>query len=686
MVTKVGDHREPDSTIPKTHPMRRLLLITLMGAVAMLSSDSTPRFTKQDKAFYKDASIINFVRPGLQTTIKEASIDTDGTIHVRFTVTDTAGLPLDRAGVYTPGPISTSFLIATIPDGEEQYVAYTTRQVTSTITGNTATQAAADSGGTYTQNSDGDYTYTFKTKAPVPLDRRATHTVGVYSSRNLSEFDLGTNYDDDTLDFIPSGGDVTRIRKILNTSSCNSCHDPLSAHGGSRKSVELCILCHTPQSSDPDTGNTIDFKVMIHKIHRGADLPSVRAGTPYQIIGFRDSVNDYSHVEFPSDVRNCTICHTPTAPQATEYFDADRAACGSCHDNVNFATGENHINLPQLSDKNCTQCHVPQGDLEFDASILGAHTIPTMSSELPGVVFELVSAMGKAGEKPTVQFKVHDDKGNPIAPADMTRLSLVLTGPTSDYLLNPVSATVTGASASADGTATFTFPNALPADAKGTFSVGIEGYRNVTLLAGTTREQVAKDRGKNKVINFSVDGSAVKPRRQVVDTAKCNSCHTFLSLHGDNRNQVEMCVLCHNPNATDVSRRPADQGPPQAINFAQMIHKIHTGENLEQDFTIYGFGGSVNNFNDVLFPGDRRDCAACHVNGSEEVPIGATAMVTDPRGPIDPIGPIASACTGCHTNIATASHALTNTSRLGEACATCHEEDAQFSVSRVHAR
>src|ERR1035441_3876490 len=51
---------------------------------------------------------------------------------------------------------------------------------------------------------------------------------------------------------------------------------------------------------------------------------------------------------------------------------------------------------------------------------------------------------------------------------------------------------------------------------------------------------------------FSVDGSPVQPRRQVVDIAKCNGCHTSLSLHGENQNQIEMCVLCHNASENDV--------------------------------------------------------------------------------------------------------------------------------------
>jgi OmcA/MtrC family decaheme c-type cytochrome len=70
-----------------------------------------------------------------------------------------------------------------------------------------------------------------------------------------------------------------------------------------------------------------------------------------------------------------------------------------------------------------------------------------------------------------------------------------------------------------------------------------------------------------------------------------------------------MCVLCHNPLATDAGARPAATNPPQAIDFRTMVHKIHTGENLTSDYTIYGYRGSVNNFNAVTFPGGRRDCA-----------------------------------------------------------------------------
>src|SRR6185295_7005785 len=114
-------------------------------------------------------------------------------------------------------------------------------------------------------------------------------------------------------------------------------------------------------------------------------------------------------------------------------------------------------------------------------------------------------------------------------------------------------------------------------------------------------------------------------RRTLVDQAKCEKCHDRLSLHGGQRLNVEECIICHNPNGDDSSRRPAAAGKAESINFKRMIHRIHTGEELTQDFTIYGFGGSVNNFNEVRYPGEREDCLQCHTNAaSYALPTGGT--------------------------------------------------------------
>ena len=718
-----------------------LLLVVLVGAIGLQSAGKSPLST-HDKAYYASENLINFVRPGLVFKITSAQIAQDGTISARVKVTDPMGLGLDRLGVNTPGPISISFVVATIPNGQTQYTAYTTRSSTSPITKVTAIQAGADSGGTFTTNSDGDYTYMFKTKAPTGFDASATHTIGVYGSRNLADFGFSNDTASDTFNFVPNGGAVTVVRDVVRDVACNRCHDRLSFHGGSRVGAAMCVLCHTPQTSDPDTGNTVNFPVMIHKIHYGAGLPTVRAGKPYQIIGFNQAVSDFSNVVFPADsgmnigknfvtgdpivnggVRRCEVCHDQKsgATHADAYLtNPTRAACGACHDTTNFVTGENHVNLPQVDDNQCKMCHNPQGELENDASIKGAHVIATESSQLPGMNLNILKVdNGTAGSKPTVTFSIKDNAGNPIPASSLTvspnRLGLVLAGPTSDYgyvNFGPdvltggyVSENGTTASCGQDGVCTYTFAHAIPADAKGTFSIGIEGRRGAVLNPGTTKEIKNVEYGaKNVVFNFSVDGSPIQARRTIVALKNCNQCHEKLSLHGENRNQIEMCVLCHNPSETDATMRPlakdpADKnGPPQGVNFTMLIHKIHTGEDqanaMGRPFEIIAFGGTKVNFNDVVFPamnksgatGDVKKCFLCHVGNSQEDLPTSMNTVRDPRGILNPTAPaVTSACTACHNVKTSVSHALANTTQLGESCEACHSSNSEFAPNKVHA-
>ena len=289
---------------------------------------------------------------------------------------------------------------------------------------------------------------------------------------------------------------MATVRDVIRTATCNKCHDQLSAHGGSRRGVEMCVLCHTPQTVDPDTGNTVDLKVMIHKIHMGSQLPSVQAGHPYQIIGNQGSVSDWSTVVYPADPRRCESCHDQAsgATQAVRYLTAPTgASCGSCHDDVNFATGQNHPGGPQVSDNQCSTCHIPQGELDFDASIKGAHVVPEDSTSLHGLVVEILKVdNGTAGRQPAVTFTVKDKSGAPVPLNQLNNVSLVMAGPTSDYgytsfgadVTTPgyVSESATAAQCDTSGTCAYTFQHAIPADAKGSFAIGIEARRTETLL------------------------------------------------------------------------------------------------------------------------------------------------------------------------------------------------------------
>jgi OmcA/MtrC family decaheme c-type cytochrome len=353
-------------------------------------------------------------------------------------------------------------------------------------------------------------------------------------------------------------------------------------------------------------------------------------------------------------------------------------------------TGENHPAGPYADDSRCATCHRPQGDREFDASIMGAHTVPFKSTQLKGLNAAIVSVTDTApGETPTIRFQLSENDGTPVNPASLgSNLNVLMGGSTADYAINPFRERADGAAF--DGTtATYTFTHAIPSDATGTWAFSIEARRTVALDPAPPAGPNVTEAAFNPVHYAAVTDSEPMPRRLVVDVANCNSCHDRLALHGGQRLNTAECVMCHNPNASDVARRPADQAPEESIDFKRMIHRIHTGEELTQDFTIYGFGGSVNNFNEVRFPGDRRDCATCHTGDSEQVfetpPAGLLPTITL-RDWYTPQQHFAASCLGCHDNKPAAAHAFVMTAPFGEACATCHGPEAEFSVDKIHAR
>jgi OmcA/MtrC family decaheme c-type cytochrome len=681
-----------------------------------MTGASRHSYSPQEKAAYADASIVEFVRPGLTITINSATIAPDGTITAVYTLTDPGGLPLDANGVTTPGPITLSYVAAVLPNDQEQYTAYTTRANSGPAIAST-NQPNADASGVTTPIGPGQYQYVFNTKAPGGFDVTATHTIGIYGSRVLTDYNLGTSYASGTFNFVPNGAKVTKVHEIINTQSCNTCHDQLSWHGGKRRGIEMCVLCHTQQNMDTTTGGSLDLKVIIHEMHMGQKLPSVVAGNPLIVNG-----TDFSKIAFPADPgdpRRCETCHSQStgAAQATAYMtNPTRAACGACHNDVNFSSGVNHPGGPQIDDKQCSSCHIQQGELDFDASIKGAHMAPTSSRMLAGLAVNITKVEnGTAGTSPVISFTVKDGGGNPLPLGQLGSISFTMAGPTTDYGYTSfgsdaastpgyVTESAAGANCDGSGNCSYTFTHAVPAKATGTYAIGVEARRTEVVLAGTTAQQSISYGAPNKVVYFSVDGSPVAPRRQVVATSNCNQCHVALSVHGGLRNNTEYCVMCHNPSNTDASQRvnaqvAADKAaPPQGITFPLLIHRIHDGVNMASDggsYTVVGYGGSHNDFSTTLFPGmapngetiSLANCSMCHVNGSQSnLPIGLNNAV-NPQGLINPEGATATACSGCHVAQDAAAHFMANTpSSLGESCTVCHQPGAEFDVNKVHAQ
>jgi OmcA/MtrC family decaheme c-type cytochrome len=203
--------------------------------------------------------------------------------------------------------------------------------------------------------------------------------------------------------------------------------------------------------------------------------------------------------------------------------------------------------------------------------------------------------------------------------------------------------------------------------------------------------------------------------RDLITNESCNKCHRMVWMHGDQRTNVEDCVLCHTRGAEDRNSsfwkadptaawndstvaQADDPTPGRALDFREMIHAIHNGANLTQDYTILGYpagpgvvsmctvpggppppGGPAtcqyapHNFNHIVYPrfdGHTGNCGSCHSTDAwQEVPTEHAARV----------------CLSCHDSDSAASHAALNTDPVyGESCGVCHGPGRQAALVDVH--
>ena len=198
---------------------------------------------------------------GLRVEIIEARIGVDRRPVVTFKITDAIGKPLDIEDL---DPNSAKFALAAIkaqPGGETSYHNYILAKVSGkdyVYKGETRSPASAESlqpnfdlGGSLAKSKTGIFTYTFKTALPSGYDRNATHVVGGELTREKGRFVANPLFE-----FVPSGGKVKIQRSVVETATCNNCHDPLKYHGGTRRVAGYCALCHTSQLTDPETGES----------------------------------------------------------------------------------------------------------------------------------------------------------------------------------------------------------------------------------------------------------------------------------------------------------------------------------------------------------------------------------------------------------------------------------------------
>jgi len=278
-------------------------------------------------------------------TINSAAIASNGTITVTYTLTDPNGLPLDATGATTPGVVSLAYVAAYIPKGQAQYVAYTTASGDRQGVGNHH-PPDFELGSPATQIGPGQYKYTFTAQAPAGFDPHVTNTVAVDGNRDLTAFDQGTSYAGTTFNFVPNGSPVTVTRDVIETQSCNTCHYQLPSTAVMRTDADVRAL---PPAAKPRSGHRqhTGRQGLLSQDPHGSQLPSVigtktNPSVPFEVAGYMNAISNFSTVIDPADPRRCEVCHSQTtgAKQATAFLTTpSRAACGACHDDINFATG-----------------------------------------------------------------------------------------------------------------------------------------------------------------------------------------------------------------------------------------------------------------------------------------------------------------------------------------------------------
>ncbi len=638
---------------------------------------------------------------GLIFTVESIEVSSQGVAVVEFRISDADGRPLDLEGKKTFGAVTPSFVLSWLGEDETgkstQYTAYTTR-LQESENGDSELQASTDADGSYETLEIGHYKYTFGTKIDITQQRAGlTHTLGVYATREVE----GVRFVASAIEsWVPDGSEVETILDVVTDAACNQCHTRLEAHGGARRGVAMCNLCHTESNSiDPDTGNTVDFEVMIHKIHMGEHLPSVIGGEPYQIIGYRNSVHDYSEVSYPWDMADCSKCHQGSQGDRWENSPAEKP-CGSCHDRTYYGEGEppegwtKHSAGPR-DDSECIVCHQADSLTPTAAS----HRTSLTDPNRPEVTAKLLGVTNQSpGSTPRIRFELSID-GEPvdILTNRPNRLRVRVWGPTTDVreswseLIESSSDGVTAVACGdpivppcleAEGT-TFTYhaTTPVPPTAGGSYFFGLDGrfsfedYGNVAFL--------------NPVLPVALDGMDVVARREIVSLEKCNSCHGDLGPHGGNYKEPLYCLNCHSPGATSAPEdlMPGQTGLATSINFKDLIHSVHAS---------------------VGYPAPLNDCQQCHVDGSYGVPlaggllastyatVACPSTASDCEGGMGGEGnlptstpfqrpPESAACVSCHNSTATAAHAETNAGMSGEACATCHGSGKDHDVLWVHA-
>ncbi len=689
----------------------------------------------------------------MDAAISNATIAEDGTLTVEFYIEDDVGVGYSALKSnqirFTLVQLTPIDAVMGEPSKWQSYINKTESAPTDPSNGpgtvdtiQATSERANAEGGIFINNNDGTYRYTLATNvmnvtSPVYVTYNADYTHRIAFQISGSGFPTMNR----SFDWQPSTGATTDIanRKMVDEGTCNGCHGELALHGGGRVDTDYCVTCHTSGSVDANSGESVDFKVMVHKIHRGASLPSVINGGEYAIWGYRDSKHDYSATHIPQDIRNCTNCHDDAntdTPDAVNWKSQPTIeACGSCHDDVNFTSGVGHLAGAQADNSLCQGCHGISGF----SSVESNHTKVMSDVDLAraAIVTEPravrinlatgdieVDVMTTLEGEPVTALRDISDVDTPQGAkfgkygygTDNGAIAINWDDGTG-YQLNHQEVDLNDCLA--DGAGLFT------CSAAGLLS-GITATDVVTVTPvdvlvcmnekdgaivrcdspETATMDVAQIESTPTIAFFKGDGTITTDGYDKIgaDMNACQSCHADKKFHHGSTDLTQ-CKTCHNATRT---------GYRGLGDLKRHVHRLHSG--LDKNALDDTNPEKIDHF-----PGNIDNCSQCHTSDQFDLPLQQNPRASIASGALGSVyvSPTAVVCGSCHLNVklglidpslpglidpakgsidangqALIDHMMQNGAIFAattfeqankvESCAVCHAIGAEYGVDKVH--
>ena len=525
-----------------------------------------------------------------------------------------------------------------------------------------------------------------------------------------------------------------------------------------------------PSTTNATTGlkaGSFNLGPMVHRIHGDNTLTNKV---------FSTTVN-FNEVTYPQPIQNCRTCH-----KGTDNFWQTRPtaeSCGSCHTSVNFTTGAGHVGGAQPTDQFCALCHPASGPgdsvtnrhatevstfdnpqltpgmfsfqygidnvtvdnnqavVKFwikravaDANgVVGAYSFFTLPTDNTGKVTQPAGLTGSPGF--LLAWAMTQDGVS--APSDYNNLGRAPAGGTGLAGQPPsvsiVGLTVTGTSTQYTAKlASAPFPAgakmravALQGAFVQTLVNGPPALDNVELAVPSVVKKVTGDAVRRVIVKSGYNATTGAPEG-------CLECHEFFVGHGGSRNNnVQVCVICHNPNLSTSGRTinanpinpdivnldPNTPGLPANFdgnnpltypevtdNFKSLIHGFHaSGDDpavSPNEFVrTYPYidirnrsNGVLLNGSEVTYPGNLMHCTKCHYGPT--VPAGSGATANSYKADLAPnqLFTTSKITTGIdnetRAQIIGARDTVPNStdlvvSPLASACGYCHDSPSQVS-------